>query len=124
MSKGFSLVELILALLVLQVGLLGAGGMVFLAQKNIRRASLTLRGLVEAGWVADSLAREGAVGSGGYSLPWGDISWGPSPSGMGGLRVVALSVGEGDTLAVVLAWPPLPDSLLSTPPATSAAPGS
>ena len=62
MRRGFSLVELLLALLLLQVGILATAGMVLLSQQNFRRAELTLRGLLEAGWIADSLARAGGGG--------------------------------------------------------------
>lgn len=112
MTRGFSLVELILALLIFQVGLLGVAGTVLLAQRNLLRASVTVRGVVEAGWVADSLTREGSGGSGSLSRPWGEISWGPASDGLGGLRVAALWELGGDTLAVFLAWPPVPDSLV------------
>jgi type II secretory pathway pseudopilin PulG len=106
MRRGFSLVELLLALLLFQVGLLATAGMVFLSQQNFRRAELTLRGMLEAGWIADSLARAGEGEAGTASFPWGEIRWSPASSPVPSIRVSAWSPLEGDTLAVV--WSLLP----------------
>lgn len=111
MRRGFSLVELIVALSIFQIGLLSTAGLVLLAQRHMVRAKVTLRALVEADRVADSLAQLGEGGSGSLPRPWGEIAWEADSGGDGGVRVVALSAGRGDTLAVLLAWPPLLDSL-------------
>jgi hypothetical protein len=118
MTRGFSLVELLVAILVLQLGVLAVTGTVLLAQRTMSRAQLTLRAVLEAEWIGDSiLAREGEeVGSGSTVLPWGSVEWTPADLGIGGLRLVAtLGPGE-DTVAVVFLWPRLPDTLLSAPP--------
>ncbi len=107
MRGGFSLVELLLALLIFQVGILATAGMVLVSQRNFRRAELTLRGLLEAGWVADSLASAGVEGSGSHTYSWGEIAWAPLSGPGSGLRVSAWSPLEGDTLAVVWSLPPL-----------------
>ncbi len=108
MKKGFSLVELVFALLVLQVGLLATAGLVFLAQESMLRAELTVRGVIEARRVADSLARSGDGGSGTLAYPWGEVSWPLPPDGLGGVRVVAVSAERGDTLGRARAWEPEP----------------
>lgn len=105
MSRGFSLVELLLALVIFQVGVLATAGMILLSQRNFRRAELTLRALLEAGWIADSLARAGGSGSGMISFPWGEISWSPESGPVPSLRVSAWSLLEEDTLAVVWSLP-------------------
>jgi type II secretory pathway pseudopilin PulG len=115
MRRGFSLVELLLALLLLQVGILATAGMVLISQQNFRRAELTLRGLLEAGWIADSLARAGGGESGTISFPWGEIRWSPESAPVPSIRASAWSALEGDTLAVVWSLPPLVNSDL--PPA-------
>lgn len=104
MKSGFSLVELIFALLVLQVGMLATAGLVLLAQRSMLRAELTVRSVLETGWLADSLASSGGGGSGTRVYPWGQVSWPLAPDGLGGIRVVAVSVLGGDTLATARAW--------------------
>jgi len=111
MRRGFSIIELLMALLVLQVGLLATAGTVFLAQRNLARAELMTRGVLAARRVADSLAGGVSGGGGALSFPWGDVVWGPGAGSPPGTRVVAVSTLQGDTLAVVMAWGSGPDSL-------------
>ena len=47
-QNGYSLVELIFALLIFQVGVLGVAGMILTAQQSLTRAQLILRGTLEA----------------------------------------------------------------------------
>ena len=119
MNRGFSLVEVVLALLLLQVGVLATVGMVLLSQRNFRRAELTLRGVLEAVWVADSLSGSGSGGPGATLRPWGEVSWVDASTPVKGLRVSAVSSLEADTLATVLALPPLRVSPLLWPGAVS-----
>ncbi len=111
MREGFSLVELILALVVFEVGLLATAGMVFLAQQNLLRAEVTMRGILEADLVADSLEDIGEVGSGRRPYLWGEVSWAPASDEIGGLTFVAMSTLLGDTLFVFRALIPPRDSV-------------
>jgi len=104
-------VELVLALLVFQVGLLATAGMILLAQRNLLRAELTVRGILEAGLVADSLERMGEIGSGLRPYLWGEVSWAPASDEIGGLTVVAFSTLLGDTLVAFRALIPRQDSV-------------
>ena len=115
MRNGFSLIEVVLALLLLQVGVLATVGMVFLSQENFRRAELTLRGVLEAAWTADSITRAGGGGPGATLRPWGEIAWVGMGSPVPGFRVSAYSDLEADTLVTVLALPPLRGPLLLWP---------
>ena len=115
MTRGFSLVEVVLALLLLQVGILATVGMILLSQENFRLAELTLRGVLEASWTADSLSQVGGGGSGVTPRVWGELLWEPMSVPIEGLRVSAVSPLEKDTLATVLALPPLNSSGLSWP---------
>ena len=115
MSRGFSLVELLLALLILQVGLLATAGTVFLAQRNLARAELVTRGILAARSVADSLGGSVGGGSGALAFPWGEVVWGPGAGSPPGIKVVALSTLPEDTLAVAMAWAPVSDSLTLRP---------
>jgi hypothetical protein len=107
MTRGFSLLELIFALLLLQVGLLAGAGMIHLSQANVRRAELTLRAVLEAGWLGDSLVSLGAEAPGMVTLPWGTLTWSAQSSPIPSLRIAAWSEVEGDTLATILVLPPV-----------------
>lgn len=111
MRRGFSLVELVLALLLFQVGLLATAGMVLLAQRNLLRAEQTMRSILAAGLVADSLERLGEARSGQRSYPWGDVSWAPASDEIGGFTVAAFSLLLGDTLVRFRALTPPQNSL-------------
>jgi prepilin-type N-terminal cleavage/methylation domain-containing protein len=110
MNRGFSLVELILALAVFQIGILATVGMILLAQGNFRRSEMILRGLVESVRVADSLGAAGTLGSGELSTSWGGVAWSPGSGPVACLRVSAWSALGQDTLATVFAFPALPDA--------------
>ena len=62
--QGFSLVEVLVALLVLEVGLMGAVGMTVQAQRTLQLALLYERVAEVAGATADSLVRVGRAESG------------------------------------------------------------
>jgi len=113
MKTGFTLVEVIFSLLLFQVGLLATAGMVFLAQQNLLRAELTLRGLLEAEIVVDSLERTGGLAPGEKEYGWGEVSWAPSSDELGGQRVKAFSTRLRDTLVVLRALIPPGDSSAS-----------
>jgi len=106
MKNGFSLVELVLALVLFQVGILATAGMVLLAQRNLLRAEVIMKGIFEADLVADSLGRSGENGSGRRRYSWGEVSWTPTSDQLGGLTVVAFSFLLGDTLVALRAWSP------------------
>jgi type II secretory pathway pseudopilin PulG len=103
---GFSLIELVMALVIFQVGLLGVVGMLLTAQRILTRAELVLRGATAARAVGDSLLAGGTRGNGYSDLPWGTVSWTQLEDG--GLRVVATGSSASDTLGVLRLWPPLP----------------
>lgn len=80
-AQGFTLVEVLVALVVLQVGLLGVVGTLVLASMTLSRASLLERGAAEMEAVLDSLARAAGSGSGSRSGPGGTVSWSVSSEG-------------------------------------------
>ena len=101
MSRGFSLIELIIALFLLEVGILATAGLFLLSQQNYRRAEVTLRGVLEARWVADSLAPSGVQNSGQLLHSWGEIQWAPENAPVRGLRISVWSPVVGDTVVTV-----------------------
>jgi Tfp pilus assembly protein PilV len=114
--QGSSLLELILALLLFEVGLLSVAGMVLVGQRHLTRAQRTMRGTLEGKRVGDSLLAAGAQGDGEARRPWGAVRW--TGSGDGGLIVVAIAADGADTLAYLRLWPvpevvTLPDSASS-----------
>ncbi len=101
--RGFTLVEVMVALLLLQVGLLATVGLLLMSQRTVNRAELLTRSLVAADRIADSLVEAGGGGSGGQAFPWGRVEWVGGRGG--GLLLRGTAHGEGDTL-VVLRVPP------------------
>jgi hypothetical protein len=106
MKTGFSLVELVLALLVFQIGLLATAGMVLLAQRSLLRAELTVRATLASDLVADSLEEVGEASTGRRGYAWGEIAWTPASDEIGGLLVFASSTLLGDTLVTLRALIP------------------
>ncbi len=102
---GVSLLELIIALLIFQIGLLAVAGMILTAQEELRRSALILRGTVEAVRMGDSLMEVGVEGEGEVETGWGWIKWAPSGSTEGELRMWALGADVADTLAALRVWP-------------------
>lgn len=113
--KGFSLIEVLIGLLLLEIGLLATGGMIFQAQQNLTRAALSTRAVLQARRTADSLVRVGDLGGGHRSVPWGELRWTGVSGGPPGIQVVAVGWVPEDTLAIAMAWADPPDSLLWKP---------
>lgn len=97
--RGFTLVEILVALVVLEVGLLGVVGTLLLAARTLTRAELEEAGTAEVERVFDSLVAAGATSGGGtVPLRVGAVRW--TATAGGGLRLVfAASV---DTALVVV----------------------
>lgn len=74
-AGGFSLVEVLVALVVLEVGLLGVVGMTVLAAGTMARAVERQRAAGSLEVVADSLLRYGVMGSGERELDLHRIRW-------------------------------------------------
>jgi len=72
---GFTLVEVVLALIVFEVGMLGVVSMVVIAARSLSRAEWLERSLTLAYAVIDSLSLEGAPGAGERTHAAGSISW-------------------------------------------------
>ncbi len=93
MRRGFTLVEVLVALVVLEVGILGAVGTLFLSARTLARAEAVERGVLEVERVLDSLRRGGASDGGSTRLEEGSVSWEPSGAGMMRIRYRSQAFG-------------------------------
>lgn len=80
--SGFTLVEILVALVVLEVGLLGVVGTLVLAARTLTRAEVHERGVAELEQLWDSLRWVEAPGSGARERPWGVATWAPRDGGL------------------------------------------
>ena len=93
MKRGFTLAEVIVALVLLELGVLGAFGVLLVASRTVARAERVEIASLLADEVADSLASEATVSSGsldrsGYVVTWtafgtGAFSVTVEPPGLG-----------------------------------------
>ena len=109
MRRGFSLVEVTVGFLILQIGILAVFGMILLSQRSFQRAELIMRGVLEFVLFVDSLFLSGSYGSGSRDLSWGEISWSEESMPVQGLRFFLWSQTQGDTLVRLCRPEPLPD---------------
>lgn len=92
--RGTSLVEILVALSVLEVGLLGVVGLLVDASRTLGRATLLERSVTLAGNVADSLLGLSDPGSGELRTDSLLVRWDPRP---GGIRLTVRSDVPGAT---------------------------
>lgn len=93
-AAGFTLVEVLVALVVLQVGLLGVVGTLLLASRTLGRAEVVEWAVAEVQRAADSLAGTEPGGGRAASGP-GELVWEVD----GGGRIIVAYRLHGDTLA-------------------------
>lgn len=108
MTKGFTLIELVVAALLLEIGMVGVMGLLLLAHRAAAEARRWEEATATAAWVADSLAFAGAAsGEARRAEPWGTLRW--RVGGDGGLVVEAVGT-EGELLIAVpgRVWEVLP----------------
>jgi prepilin-type N-terminal cleavage/methylation domain-containing protein len=74
-ALGFTLVEVLVALVILEVGLLGVVGTLWLAASTLARAERTERGVAELERIHDSLRAVDAPGPGAVETAAGTARW-------------------------------------------------
>lgn len=98
MMRGFTLIEVVVALVLLEIGVLGVVGTLVLATRTLTEAEMTTRAAAEAASAADSLASHGFVAAGAAAFPGGTVRWEAAADGTG--RVIVVATGaRADTLA-------------------------
>lgn len=91
MTRGFSLIEVVIALVILSVGGAAALSLVVTADRRIQQAWILELALTRATEVADSLEAAGVAASSGHSIePWGRIDWAPGS----GSTIVTARIGS------------------------------
>ncbi len=75
MRRGFTLLEVILAVLVLQLGVLGVAGLLELTSRTLTRAELVESAVTRAEGVLDSLRGVRSVEAGSRPFPGGVVVW-------------------------------------------------
>lgn len=85
MRGGFTLVEVIVALLILEVGILGVVGTLLLSSRTLARAEAVERGVLGAERVFDSLRGGAAPPTGSWTDGEGTATW--TTSGADSVRI-------------------------------------
>lgn len=102
-SAGFTLVEAMLATVLLCTGLLAAAALGTTSLHSWRRAGELAAAVVAAGEIADSLGLFGASDGGTRQYPWGVLVWDdPVPLGGRFLQVVIRASAHDTTRAELL----------------------
>lgn len=81
MRRGFTLIEVVMALLVLEVAVIGVLGSLMLASRTARRAEQLERLVQHVESTLDSLRHGARVGDDSVSHPEGRIGWSVEPDG-------------------------------------------
>jgi len=98
LRQGFTLLEVVVALLLLEVGVIGALGMLTLSSRALGRAERLERAVAEAEGVLDSLAGSIPSDDGARAYDGGELRW----SLLSGGEIHLVAVGpSGDTLLEV-----------------------
>ena len=105
MRAGFTLVEVVVALVVLEIGVLGVMGTLLLASRALSDAEIRERAVLETLRVVDSLAVDGMGGPGRRTFGWGAVQW-TAPAEGGAGTVVALDEAADTLVNLELPWRP------------------
>lgn len=102
-SPGFTLVEAILAIVLLSTGLLATAALGTASLRSWRRAGELAAAVVAAGEVADSFGIAGVSSGGSRQYPWGALVWDdPVPLGGRLMQVVIRASAHDSTRADLL----------------------
>jgi prepilin-type N-terminal cleavage/methylation domain-containing protein len=101
MRRGFTLLEVVVALVLLEVGVLGAVGTLAVASRTLAQAQRLERTVLEAEGVLDSLAGAADAASGARAFAGGALEW--TVDGAGWVELVGS--GPDGTPLIEIRWP-------------------
>jgi Tfp pilus assembly protein PilV len=87
MSRGFTLLEVVVALLLLEIAVMSAAGTLTVASRTLTQAEHLERAVIEAEGVLDSLAGTAGAVSGSRAFVGGELMWSVDVTGQVALRV-------------------------------------
>lgn len=99
---GFTLVEVLVGLVLFELGLLGVAGLVAVSGRVLAQATRSERALFAAEELADSLAGAGAVSDGERAIPAGRLRWRVDGGGDGALPVLRIVAVDPEGRPVVV----------------------
>jgi type II secretory pathway pseudopilin PulG len=82
-ARGFTLVEVVVALTILEVGLIGCVATLVLSSRLLREARVQHAATQLVAEVTDSLLAEGVAGGGARETEWGRVRWLAEAGGTG-----------------------------------------
>ena len=97
MRAGFTLIEVVVALIVLEVAVVGVLGSLVLSSDIARQAETVQYATARAESVLDSLRGGAEVGQGAVTFPQGIVAWTVGTDGV--VRVVAMNERDEQVLA-------------------------
>lgn len=98
--RGFTLIELVLAMVLLAIGLMALTGALTMALRETAAARLQHAALRRAEAVADSLVLQGTGTAGSLTRPGFSVWWTPEPCALG-TCVRVRAAAAGDTLSLL-----------------------
>ena len=102
-AAGFTLVEVVVALVIFEVGVLGVAGLLGLAHDRMNRAIRLEWAVAVAESVADSIGRFGYSAAGSVELSPGRVGWEPWSGAGGGVLVWVEDTGGARLIEVAVA---------------------
>lgn len=100
---GFVLTEVLVAMVVLVVGLLGGAGLLRLAAREMALTAQAEAARWGVAALADSLVAGLAPSTGAREAPWGELRWVPSGQGVF-IEALAVTEGGGDGRTLARLW--------------------
>lgn len=103
-TRGFTLIEVMVTLVILEVAVLGVAGFLVLASQTVERARLLELAVAAVGPVGDSLLRADSIVDGGGPIGLFDVRWAASGANV----LIGVGRGPSDTILAFHIIRPVP----------------